>query len=244
MKDNKRFFEKRIGNSFHYKNTWMDRYAWKIRTSVFFEQGSIEGRKVLDFGCGDGSWGVEFIKRGAYKVYGVEQSKKLAQNSKITTFNYDLCCPDADVVKLTGFNVVTAITSLNFTKPKKRHALLENLRKCLAYNGQLVVIDYFPDFVPNYQLHKPYKEVWNYARWIRTFEQSGFTLVKEVPVNWVDTTIFHYLGGNVISYLLTLFLDTFFTPFNKPKYRLLVFNKTNDLTQHTVSQRKRKKISQ
>ncbi len=60
---------------------WIDR---KFRASIFvryaltFEHaGDVTGKRVLDIGCGPGRYSVEFAKRGAAKVVGVDLSDNM-----------------------------------------------------------------------------------------------------------------------------------------------------------------------
>jgi 16S rRNA G966 N2-methylase RsmD len=119
MKSNKSFFEERIGGSFHYQNYWMDRYAWKIRTKIFFKYINVYKKTVLDFGAGGGEWGMEILKKGADFVAGIEQSKSLAQNCLIP-------CQYGFKTLKNKYDLIIAITSLNFTLPKDRKKIILN----------------------------------------------------------------------------------------------------------------------
>lgn len=226
MKKNRRFFEKRIGGSFHYQNKWMDKYAWDIRSNIFFREVPVEMRKVVDIGCGDGRWGLEFIRRKAIDVMGIEQSKKLARNTQILSTVRDMGDPHFKRT-IRGRDLVTAITVMNFIVPRGRRNAVKNIRSMLSKFGTFAMIDYLPEVVPDYQRDKDYKEVWSLRTWLSLIQSEGFFLIKIVDINWIDTTIFHYLGGNIFTYAVTYILDRFLTPFkrDKVKYRLLMFTK-------------------
>jgi SAM-dependent methyltransferase len=220
MLPNSKFFEKRIGGSFHYQNYWMDLYADKIRESVFFKYVDVAGKKVLDFGCGDGSWGLKFVTRGARRVFGVEQTRKLA-----TFCNHVCFYPDLRSIpnKIGAFDLITGFTSFQFTLPQNRHFILKDCHRLLKKGGELVIVDYLPDEVPSYQERLKYKHIWKLDSWRQLAFDSKFEITLVTPINWVDTTLFHYLGGNTLTFALTYALDKLFM--FKPKYRLLVLTK-------------------
>lgn len=47
----------------------------------YIDQISLEGKKVLDFGCGDGVHDQEFLDRGAVEVVGIDESPKMIEMS-------------------------------------------------------------------------------------------------------------------------------------------------------------------
>lgn len=220
MRSNIRFFEKRIGNSFHYQNYWMDRYAREQRERIIKKHIHIHGASLVDYGCGDGSWGEFYRYLGAHKVHGIEQSKRLASSAMIPTTT------DMTSIADNSCDVILAITSLNFTLPKLRSKTIREFYRILKPHGLAATIDYMPNFVPDYQKVLTYKEVWNKKQWIDAFRLEGFCIHDMAPVNWIDTTIFHYLGASRMTYYLTKVVDSLLCSLGiQPKYWLLIFEK-------------------
>lgn len=220
MRSNIRFFEKRIGNSFHYQDYWMDRYAREQRENIIAHNVPMLGSSLVDYGCGDGSWGKFYSQHGVHKAHGIEQSKRLANNAVIPT--------TTDITQLQdeNYNLIMAITSLNFTLPKLRTKTIHEFYRILKPKGLVAMIDYMPEAVPDFQKILEYKEVWNRKQWIDAFRLEGFCVHNMVPINWIDTTIFHYLGASRFTYYLTKAVDSLLCLLGiQPKYWLLVFEK-------------------
>ena len=218
MKSNRDFFEKRIGSSFHYQNYWMDGYAWNIRLRLFFKNINVEKKNILDFGAGDGLWDKILLEKGASFVAGIEQSKNLAQNCLVP------CHCGLQTFKM-KYDLIIAITSLNFTLPKERDKTIEFLSDHLKQDGRFVILDYLPSKVPNFQKKLEYKEVWTNVQWNKFMRKHGFVLKKEVPINWVDTTLFHYFGSNRLVYYITSLLDLLTPIMIYSKYKLQIYKK-------------------
>jgi hypothetical protein len=218
MKPNKSFFEGRIGGSFHYQNYWMDRYAWEIRTKLFFKYINVYKKTILDFGAGSGMWGKEIQKRGSDFIAGIEQSKDLAKNCLIP-------CQYGFQTLKNKYDLIIAITSLNFTLPKNRKKIIIKLREYLKQDGQLIILEYLPSKVPDFQKELEYKEVWTNKQWKKFMENNGFILEKEIPINWIDTTLFHYFGSNRLVYYITSLLDLLTPIMIYSKYKLQIYKK-------------------
>jgi hypothetical protein len=56
-------------------------------------------------------------------------------------------------------------------------------------------------------------------------ENNGFIFKKEIPINWVDTTLFHYFGSNRLVYIITYLLDLLTPIMIYSKYKLQIYNK-------------------
>ena len=116
--------------------------------------GNVEGKKVLDLGCGNGYWLRKLVKKGAVCV-GVDSSseqleiaKKLDKDKKISFIKKDIMKPlnfreKYDVVLL----VKVLLEESNKGKVLK---IIKNAQDALKTNGRLVILDLHP-FAPSFQ---------------------------------------------------------------------------------------------
>lgn len=244
MKNNAEFFEQRAesGFGFHYGDKLMDKYAFELRKKVIFSHVDVRDKFVLDIGCGDGTWIDEFNKRGAKYVAGIEQSHRLAGNAylNVKRKGIESVVNDWDLseLKLVGsYDMAFMITVFNFIEPVKREEVLKNIRKLLAVKGKLIILDNFPLVVPEYQKNLEYKVVWPITSVHYHLEQAGFEIEEGINVNWVDTSLFHYLGSNLPTYYATKFLDwlTPLVPSRYAKYRLVIAKKVDSYGEKAIT---------
>lgn len=229
--DNREYFENRVKNGFgfHYKDYYQNLYATETRLNALRNYWyAFNDKTVLDIGCGDGSWLDIFDKMGALVTAGVEQPGLLTENAKKsghTILEYDITKKNENV-KADYFDTVVMITSFNFVDPSKRKDMLDNIKRLMKKFGNLLIVDYFPEKVPEYQYKMEYKHVWSFSEVKRFMDQEGMICFAE-PVNFVDSFFFHYFGANWFTYHLTKFFDLLLSimPTEKAKYKLLICRK-------------------
>ena len=103
--------------------------------------GQLKGKKLLDFGCGDGRFEFELRKEGC-SVLGVDFSKKAISFAK--AFNYGhpgLSFVSADIRSLTGkkFDAILVIETLEHIKPEELPEIIQALHRLLKKDGKLII---------------------------------------------------------------------------------------------------------
>lgn len=237
---NKHFFDKRAiifsHAPSHYLNKWQDKYAFDIRTKALKDNILFSMQSVLDAGCGDGQMAEFLISMKVKEVICMDQSIYMLglcwqRLSAYERFRRGVLSQSIDVYDpqlSQKFDSVLMSTTYQFMDPEIRDNGISNLYDYLNRHGVLVVLDYFPFEVPEYQKHLHYKWVDTYQSSVRQIESCGFRLRFCWNVSFVDSKLFHFLGKNWVSYALTKFLDTHLTkwvPSRFCKYRLLLFSK-------------------
>ena len=97
----------------------------------------LEGKRILDLGCGSGERCMDYIKHGAAKVTGIDISEKMLEAAK--TENADPCItyirmPMEDIGKLTEtFDV--AISSLALHYVEDFEGVVKNVYRLLSDGG-------------------------------------------------------------------------------------------------------------
>lgn len=237
----KRYFEDRVKSAFgfHYASKLQNLYAHNNRRTPLFSSLDFTDKAVLDVGCGDGTWLVEFMKMGASRVNGIEQSDLLAKNArKHIQDNRTYNCVDVGIMSMPieseewnqtyvykgVFDIATLITVFNFIDPQKRLQGLKNIHQMLKPFGKIAIIEYAPNKVPEFQKHLDYKTVWTEEQVLQSIDAAGFTTLNVIPVNVVDSLLFHYFGVNYLTYTLTMFADKFLPRWfpQMAKYKLFI----------------------
>lgn len=240
-----RYFEDRVsaGFGFHYDTELQNQYAWNIRRKVLFSNLDIAHKRIIDIGCGDGSWLIEFLKRKAFYVLGIEQGKLLQQNAvrSIKKNHYKIkrgrdysvsSCPGGSrfwsKYKGARFEVAVMITSYNFMNNGDRNRTLIDLRSnMLRTGGKLCILDYLPNAVPDYQKRLKYKEVSTEWELVNRLKVLGYKNIKVVPISIVDSALFHRFGVNAVTKWITELVDYNFAKYfsKRAKYKLVIAEK-------------------
>lgn len=106
---------------------------------VFELAGELEGRRVLDVGCGDGAYAVAVAERGAH-VVGLDTSARMrrAASDRAASKGLALDLREGDVRQLpfddASFDVVLAVTVLCFVEDASR--ALSEMARVLAPVGR------------------------------------------------------------------------------------------------------------
>lgn len=163
-------------------DTFRDRFNRVFRQALFERFrltlqycGAIEGARVLDLGCGTGRYCVEFAKRGASRVVGIDfapsmvaSSKHLAQKEGVSEVCEFVCADFSthkfqesfDIVLALGFfdyiehaepliEAVRSVTAGTFIASFPNNSLIWKLQRRIRYNWikKCPVFDYTADLV-------------------------------------------------------------------------------------------------
>ncbi|NEO40916.1 MAG: class I SAM-dependent methyltransferase [Moorea sp. SIOASIH] len=114
--------------------------------------GEIEGKTVLDVGCGSGSYTQLLKEKGAAKVVGVDISVKMVEVAReqeaATPLGIEYHVLDAaEMPKLGNFDLITAVSLFNYAKDREHlKAMFRNIYENMAEGGRLVALIMEPNF--------------------------------------------------------------------------------------------------
>ncbi len=133
--------------------------------------GDVQGRSVLDLACGSGYYGREFLRHGASRAHGVDQSQGMIDFARALS-KYrgdDMTFQVCDVTELPfagDYDIVLAAYLFNYAEsPEELHRMFAAVAPHVKRGGTMVV----QTFNPEYRL-----ALGNYA-------QYGVKVLDEVP---------------------------------------------------------------
>ena len=219
----------------HYLDKWVDKYAFSMRSNVLCKNFSFMGKSVFDAGGGDCRYAELALKQGARYAYVMDQSYELLRigSLRLDRGNYRqdqkwtyLCNSLDKYVPLENtFDAAMMNTVFQCIAPDVRAAAMRNVCSYLKPNGCLLLLDYFPNVVPEYQKNKSYKWVFPLSKTLRMLRHTGFFDVSIIPINFIDVFLFYKFGSSFFIYLASILLDKWFVraiPAQFHKYRLIL----------------------
>ena len=161
-------------------------YEQPLRWAAFARMSPITpGERVLDIGCGVGTWSVRMAEQGA-QVLGVDISAAMIDMAEPhagvayrVAAAHELDCPDR------YFDLMVSVTVLqHITDPEELKRALRNLRRMLKDSGRFFVLEYSPlHSVPNQEL--TYMRYRTHRQWIDLMAGEGFTLASSGGVRFI-----------------------------------------------------------
>lgn len=183
--------------------------------TLFKLLGDLEGKKILDLGCGEGVYTRKIKQRGAAEVVGVDISPRMIELAQAQERNWSLGCQYkvadvAELGKIGEFDIVLGVYFLNYAKSAE-----ELTKFCQAIRANLRPNGRFVGFNDN-----PMNAVENYGR----YAQYGFlkstapTRVEGSPITYhmknPDGAVFSFTSYHLSSKTYsTVFQKTGFTYF-------------------------------
>ena len=157
---------------------WLNRFqdfAHRLGMSKAFqffedEWGSLDGRSVLDIGCGRGRWSKEYAKRGAC-IRGVDISSEAISVLAGEMPEHHFLAGDVSQLELPAeaFDVVNSVTVLQHMPDWKQRAAIRNAAYWLRTGGYLVLFENIS------ALDAPHVFPHSTKEWIAMAETSGLT---------------------------------------------------------------------
>jgi len=161
-------------------------YEQPLRWAAFARMSPIKpGERVLDIGCGVGTWSVRMAEQGA-QVLGVDISAAMIDMAEPhagveyrVAAAHELDCPDG------YFDLVVSVTVLqHITDPEELKRALRNLRRMLKDSGRFFVLEYSPlHSVPSQEL--TYMRYRTHQQWIELMAGEGFALSASGGVRFI-----------------------------------------------------------
>lgn len=150
----------------------------------------LEGKSVLDLGCGTGSWLKALSKYPLQKATGIDMSLSMLREAKKQNPDLDCQQHEGEVTKFNDntFDIVTATFVLHGMKEQKRLILLKEMRRVAR---EKVIIH---DFYGKTQL---------IAVWLEWLERSDFRHFKkhfshEMEAVFTKTYLLPGIGGKAL----------------------------------------------
>ena len=106
----------------------------------YFARQFCEGKKVLDFACGEG-YGCEILRQSAAEVYGCDISQEAVTYAlqKYPTVNFRVGSLAEDLFAENSFDVITCFETIEHVEAEIQDAALKNFAKYLKPEGILFV---------------------------------------------------------------------------------------------------------
>jgi ubiquinone/menaquinone biosynthesis C-methylase UbiE len=216
-------------NPCHYFNKWQDKYAEKMRLGAFKKKDLAGAKKVVDIGCGVGDYTVKLTDMTDADVVGfdfdfnIEIARKKYKNPKIV-FKAGSVPNEQIEADIKVADIVILTTVYNHLTDDARNDLVGYF-KIMKPGSTILMLEYFPDTVPEFQKGLGYKQIETWKQAIERFKKQGIELKEVRHVNYIDSFFFHHLGANMFSYYVTILGEMIgkVLKLKNSKYKLLVF---------------------
>lgn len=223
---------KKGGNPCHYHNKWQDRYAFEMRSNALHTIDLSNVHGIVDVGCGIGEYTAYLANRTSAHIYGfdfpfnIEIAKKRFGHISNITFTEGPVPNEAIREKIAHADLVLTTTVFVHFSPEARDAFFSYI-KGMPESGKVVLLEYMPDAVPDFQKKLEYKKVFSAGEMISIFKDRGFVCEHVYHVNFIDSFLFYHLGTSWLVYFITKWVDTFLClcGYTKSKYKMLTFKK-------------------
>ncbi len=223
------------GDPCHYQEYWQDRYTFKVRTKALSKlldvlkpdltEGSCE--KLVDIGCGTGTYTKWLALNTLCYITGYDRKEfvehiapRLQERYRSDTIPFKR----KTIKEISNANIITLLTVYDFLPVEYRTKLLSCL-SLMQSGSYIVLLDINRDEVESYQKNLSHKLIETRDKKCYNFYSAGFDLECEIPVNYIDSKIFHRVKSKKLAYYLSLFADKVMSLFCKPVYTILVFRK-------------------
>ncbi len=146
--------------------------------------GDISAKKILDLGCGDGSYGVVLLKRGAKYYHGIEGSQKMARLAKKNLKGYPSEIQSGDIEEVAyppaRYDIVIARLVLHYVYDLA--SILKKIKGCLKKEGRCIFSVEHPLITSCYQSYdaQTKRTNWMVDHYFDTGERTHKWLGKKV----------------------------------------------------------------
>lgn len=152
---------------------------------------TVPGMRVLDIGCGVGTWCVRLSKLGC-RVVGADISPEMIRMAaKDPHVEYHVgAVQDLEFLPET-FDLVVSITVLQHIIDEEDFlCALANLRRLLKVGGHAAVLEYSPTSLRGVSRQTNYMRYRSRQQWITAFKDQGFSLARETGVRFIGDRLY------------------------------------------------------
>ncbi|GEM_PF-5993179 len=170
-------------------NQFLNYFQKKAFQRMIKKIGDLDGKNVLDVGCGTGRWSKMFRNSGA-KVTGIDLSETRLENNKEKIAGVDFKCmsvTDLDFANET-FDVVNSVTVLQHIPYKLKEQAIKEIVRVTKKNGYVALFEGVNDTTDT----PKFSFVYDTKGWISQLEKKGLKLVfheKYLDEFLIDTYI-------------------------------------------------------
>lgn len=112
--------------------------------SILRLAGSFERKTILDVGCGDGLFCIEYARRGAKKVVGIDVDEELIESGKVNVSNVGLnnvllSIGNAECISVKSHSCDLIISNCALEHMENDEKVLKEINRCLRPDGYLVL---------------------------------------------------------------------------------------------------------
>jgi SAM-dependent methyltransferase len=151
--------------------------------------GDVDGRRVLDFGCGNGRISSWLARQGAI-VHGLDTSPEMVELARkaVPGARFDVVDADTLPVDNSSYDLVVSVGVLLYLAPDQRRLtqIVRELERAMTPEGGLVVLEQVQDGSLPRGAPLPVYEA--------AFSDAGLTVVSTAPVRRSDSRLFGLLG--------------------------------------------------
>ena len=201
-------------------------YDQELRVLAFHRAMRLgKDMKVLDVGCGNGSWSIMLAKAGC-KVTGIDFVESLINTAKhnamkagvavdFTTESIETYERDRQVYDL----IITVTVLQHITCNNRLARALSNIRALLKPRGQFLTIEYMPRKLSRKSQSSDYMVLRQRDEWLRLFREAGFHVARELGVRIIGFRLYNLCKCD-LALDLSLVVDKFLTaiPIISEKY--------------------------
>lgn len=166
---------------------WESEKAQKLRFDILMNSVSLEGKSLLDIGCGMGNLLEHIDSKGLLVKYtGVDILQSMIECAECKKLNGEFCCVDVfdnDIFNDRIFDIVYTSGIFNLNLGNNREFLLKALKKMLQLSKEAVVFNLLhkdsPDREDKYFYHDP-EEI---RELLQGFPEIGKVIIMEQYLN-------------------------------------------------------------
>jgi SAM-dependent methyltransferase len=164
------------------------------KPAVLDQLGDVAGRRVLDLGCGDGSFAPTVLARGAASYVGVDGSPAMVETARATVggpATFELCSIEDFEAPPGSFDLVTSRMALHHVEDLT--GVLRAVRRLLTGDGRLIFTVVHPVITSHDDQPAGRRTTWTVDRYFEPGPRRRTWFGR--PVTWYHRTVETHVGA-------------------------------------------------